>query len=442
VTSIRADWLDFATAMRVVTGSLHPLPMTELPLEECAGHVLAADIVSPVDLPPWSNSAMDGYAVRAVDVRGAEDRPITLRVVDRIMAGQSPERPIGAGEAAQISTGAPIPAGADSVVRQEDTEVAPEGKGEPPLVRIVRSRDAGRNVRARGEDARAGDLTLHSGTVVTAGVIGVAASLGQARLRVIRRPRVAVLATGDELVELGGFAEVRAGRRIVSSNSYTLAAQLREAGCAVLDLGIAPDNPGALRDAIGRAAGCDALITSAGISVGPHDHLKQVLQELETEVRFWRVRIRPGSPMAFGFVGALGGVPWFGLPGNPVSSMVTFELFVRPAMFRLAGHTRLHKRALPARLSEDFAGGGDLTHFPRVRLEPDGAWGWRADPTGPQGSGILTSMARADGLLVIPPALVTARAGTVLPVIPLSPAALVTDAVDPAHFPAPDSLDV
>lgn len=398
-----ADWLDAGEALRRIVGGVAPLEAEERALLDALGHVLAEDVAAPVDLPPWDNSAMDGFAVRAADVRGASaERPVVLRVVDDVPAGHFASRAVGPGEAIRIMTGAPVPAGADGVIRVEHTD---GGRGigtEAGAVAIVSDVDAGKNVRPRGEDVRAGDAPLRAGTPLRAGEIAVAASLGRARLRVVRKPVVAVLASGDELVTVEGYGEVLEGRRIVSSNSYALAAQLAEAGLEARVLGIARDTPESLREHLERARGCDAVITTAGISVGEHDHVRPVMEALETEVAFWRVRIRPGSALAFGRVGALGGIPWFGLPGNPVSTGVTFELFVRPALLRMCGRTRLHRPTVSAVMRDAYAARGELTHFPRVRLaREEGEWAARL--TGAQGSGVATSLAAADALAVVPP---------------------------------------
>jgi molybdopterin molybdotransferase len=255
--------------------------------------------------------------------------------------------------------------------------------------------------------------------VLRAAHVAVAASVGAARLEVVRRPVVAVLASGDELVDLDRFDEVRAGRRIVSSNSYALAAMLAESGMEARVLGIAADTPESLRAHLDRTAGCDAVITSAGISVGEHDHVLAALRERETEVAFWRVRARPGSAMAFGRIGALGGIPWFGLPGNPVSTQVCFEAFVRPALLRMAGHAAVFAPTVTVTMRDGFRAKAGLTHFLRVRLtrEPGGeTFAWL---TGSQGSGVATSMAAADALVVVPEDREGAAPGDVLPAMVL-----------------------
>jgi len=398
-----ADWLSPAEAARRILGGVAPLPAETRPLLAALGSVLAEDVTAPVDLPPWDNSAMDGFAVRAADVGTASpERPAVLRVVDDIRAGAFPSRGVLPGEAARIMTGAPVPSGADSVIRVEHTDGG-SGLGTPDArVAIFSAADAGKNIRPRGEDVRTGDAVLRPGTVLRAPEIAVAASVGKARLAVHRRPVVAIATSGDELVDVDAFEEVAAGRKIVNSNSYALAAQLAESGIEARILGIARDTPESVREMLERAGGCDALITSAGISVGEHDHVRAVLAEMETRVEFWRVKIRPGSALAFGHVGALGGIPWFGLPGNPVSTMVTFELFVRPALLRMCARTRVHQPTADAILRDRISARGELTHIPRLRLEREGGMTY-ARLTGPQGSGIATSMAAADALGLVPP---------------------------------------
>lgn len=398
-----ADWLDAGEALRTILGSVRPLASEERALLEASGAVLAEDVSSPVDLPPWDNSGMDGFAVRAEDVRGASAaHAVSLRVVDDVPAGHFASRPVGPGEAIRIMTGAPLPEGADGVIRVEHTDGGTGMGTDAARVAILSDDDAGRNVRPRGEDVRSGDTVLRAGTVLRAPHLAVAAGVGRGTLSVIRRPVVGVLASGDELVPVEEFGEVRAGRRIVSTNSYGLAAQLAEAGMEPRILGIARDTRESLRDHLWRAAGCDAVITTAGISVGEHDHVLDALAEMATDVAFWRVRIRPGSAMAFGRVGALGGMPWFGLPGNPVSTLATFALFVRPALLRMAGRTEVHAPTVHATLRDSYSARGTLMHLPRVRLVAREEGRFDAALTGAQGSGIATSMAAADGLALVP----------------------------------------
>ena len=377
------------------------LDAVECPIADALGLVIAEDVASPLALPPWDNASMDGYAVRAADVRDAStSAPRTLRVVGTIAAGASPARAIGAGEAVRIMTGAPIPPGADSVVRVEDTD-----GGERDV--LVRSgRDAMRNVRPRGEDVAKGELAVRMGTPLHAPHLGLLASIGRSVVRVHRRPRVAVMTSGDELVDVDRFDEVLAGAKIVSSNSYVLAAAIREAGGEPIALGTVRDDPDALRERLGRSE-CDLLVTTGGVSVGAFDYTRSVLQDLGAEMRFWRVRIRPGAPLGFGL---LRGTPWLGLPGNPVSAAVTFELFARPAIRKMLGHGNVFRRVVRVRLLEAVTISAALTHFLRAIVEHDGT-ALVARLTGPQGSGLLSSMARANALLVIPPDATTLAAG-------------------------------
>lgn len=382
-----------ADAARRILDDVRRQPALRVPLDEALDSVLAEAIVSPLDIPPWANSAMDGYAVRSDDIAGAtEARPVRLRVVEQVPAGAFPTRTLGPGESARIFTGAPVPAGADTVVRQEDTDLGAE------TVTIVRDRDLGVNIRAAGEDIRRGATVLTAGTALGAAQLGVLASLAVAHPLVYRRPRVAILGSGDEIVDVDRPEEILSGRKIASSNTHTLVALVRKAGGEPVNLGIARDTPASLREHLGRALDCDLIVTSAGISVGEHDHVRAVLDELGAEQRFWRIRMRPGAPVGFGQVG---GIPWIGLPGNPVSTMVTFELFVRPAIRKMSGHTLPFRRSVPVTLTEPISLKPRLQHFLRgVVIHESG--GARAGLTGPQGSGILTSMARANALLVIP----------------------------------------
>jgi molybdopterin molybdotransferase len=333
---------------------------------------------------------MDGYAVRGADLERAG---VELRVVEEIPAGAFPTRELRPGECARVFTGAPIPRGADGVVRQEDTTPLP-----PDRVRIDDTRDAGRNIRRQGEDVARGTTVLDRGTPLGAAELGVLASVAASEVYVHRRPRVALLATGDEVADLAEREAILSGRKIASSNSYTLAANVRLAGGEVIGLGIARDDPEDIHRRIVRASTADLLVTSGAVSVGEHDYLRRVLDDAGLALKFWRVRMRPGGPVAFGL---LRGLPWIGLPGNPVSTMVAFELFVRPAIRRLLGHTRPFRRTIRVRVGEPIETPPPLRHFLRVRLEErDGAP--TAYLTGPQGSGILTSMVKADALLIVP----------------------------------------
>jgi molybdopterin molybdotransferase len=431
VTSQPLTRLSFPDALAAVLDGARPLDTEIVPLRAALGRALAARAVSPVALPPWDNAAMDGYAVRATDVLGASAaRAVALRVVGEVAAGGDASTVhVGPNEAIRISTGAPVPPGADAVVRVEDTAAGPD------VVRVTDDRDvrgptpAQRNVRPRGEDVRAGEAVLDAGTTVTPAQLGVLASIGCADVSVVRRPRVALVSSGDELVDVDGFDEVRAGRRIVSSNSYALLAQAQLAGAAAVDHGVARDDLGALRDRLADAldAGCDVLVTSGGISVGDHDHTRDALSALGLTQRFWRVRMRPGGPFGFGVVSRGGReVPWLGLPGNPVSAMVTFELFGRPLLRTLAGHRRVFRRTVQVTLAESVRAAAPLTHFLRATLAAQDDGRLAARLTGAQGSNLLTSMARADALLVVPEDVREAPPGTVLRALLLGDDALDT----------------
>jgi molybdopterin molybdotransferase len=393
-------------------------PPVLLPLDDALGCVLADAITSPIDVPFWTNSAMDGYAARGEDVRGASDAaPKRLRVVQDIPAGAFPTRPIGPGECARVFTGAPLPEGADSVIRQEDTD---QGTG---TVAIFRDRDIGVNRRRAGEDVARGATVFEAGTELGPAQLGVLASLAVARPRVTRRPRVAILASGEEIVPVDREAEILSGRKVASSNTHTLRALIRLAGGEPIDLGIAGDTIESLRRHLEPAREVDLLVTTAGISVGEHDHLKAAIESMGGRLDFWRIRMRPGAPVGFG---RLGEVPWIGLPGNPVSTMVTFELFVRPAIRTLLGHRLPFRQAVTARVGEPIRLAPTLQHFLRGVLTPSPA-GLEARLTGPQGSGILTSMARATALLVIPEGQHETPAGAAVSAIPLDGPAHVAD---------------
>src|SRR5688500_4146860 len=386
--------LSVAEASARILDGIIPLAPERVALEHALGRVLATEVVSPITLPPWDNSAMDGYAVRSESVAGATAAsPVRLPVRGTIAAGQLATTPLGSGEAVRVMTGAPVPEGTEGVIRVEDTD------GGVTEVVVRDDRDAGRNLRSRGEDIHAGEVVLARGMPVGAAQIGVLASVGAAAVDVYRQPRVAILGSGDELVDLDRFHEAMAGRKIVSSNGYTLAALVRLAGGIPVQLGTAADTTASIAEGLQRAAGCDLIITSAGISVGEFDYTRDALTSLGAEMKFWKVRMRPGAPLGFGL---LHGVPWLGLPGNPVSAMVTFELFARPVIRRMIGHTRLFRRPVTVVLEEPVRIGVRLTHFLRaiVTVRSDGALTARL--TGPQGSGILTSMSRANALLVVP----------------------------------------
>lgn len=390
--------------------TLRPTGVEEVTVGDAMGRVLIRDVASPVALPPWDNSAMDGYAVQASDVRAATPAaPVSLRVIEAVPAGGFPFRTLGSGEATRIMTGAPIPEGADCVVRIEDTD------GGESVVRVRDGRDAGQNVRTRGEDVSAGDVVLRAGTVLGPAALAMLAATGHARVEAGRAPRVAIFGSGDELVPIERFSEVRDGRRIVASNGYALAAIVRAAGGVPLDLGIAPDDRDAIRMLFETAASrADLIVTTAGVSVGAHDHSRAIVDELGA-VDFWRIAARPGSQLAFGNVR---GVPWLGLPGNPVSAIITGELFVRPAVLRMQGARAVHRAPIAASLGVRVTRAGGSTQLLRARLTLEQGR-WSATLTGAQSSGRLASIADADALLVIPPGAGELAAGATVAALPL-----------------------
>ncbi|UCF20736.1 MAG: molybdopterin molybdotransferase MoeA [Gemmatimonadota bacterium] len=391
------DWLSVHEAREIILSRMRTLGEERVPLTEALGRVLAEVVSSRVQHPAWDNSAMDGFAVRSADVASASrDAPAILKVIEHVPAGGFPTRPLAPGAATRVMTGAPIPEGADGVTRLEYTEAGPS----TDTIQVIDGRDAGRNIRRAGEDLKVGARPLAPGTLIRPAEIGVLAMLGQADVSVYRRPRVGILSTGNELADFDELPLVHAGRRIMNSNSYALAAQTQEAGALPVLLGIARDDPESLRRHLSAAHDCDVLITSAGLAVGDHDYVKDVLDQLGMEFLFYRVKMRPGSPFTFG---VLGPVPVFALPGNPVSAMVTFEVLARPALNKMMGMAEYQRPLRRVELGEPVSTGGRLTHFYRAKLERRADGSWLAKLTGPQGSGILTSMSQADALLIIPP---------------------------------------
>ncbi len=377
-----------------ILAEIRTLPAEVVPLRAALGRVCAEDILATVTMLPWSNSSMDGYAVRSADITPVmKGEPVTLRVIGTIAAGDVAPRALKRGEAIRIMTGAPVPGGADSVIRKEDTD------GGSEKVEVRDARDVWKNIRPAGEDYQRGDLLAKRGTPIKPALIGVLASTGVATVQAFRRPRVAIISSGNELVDIDDFDEVIAARRIVSSNSYTLDALTRVAGGVPVDLGIAADTKGSLRKKLQAAGDCDLILTSAGVSVGDLDLTRDVFAALGGQQRFWKVKMRPGAPLAFGM---LNDIPWLGLSGNPVSAMVSFELFVRPALRRMQGYATLFRRTVTVTLEEEVKIAAKLTHFLRasVTRKEDGTLAARL--TGLQSSGALTSMAKANALLIVP----------------------------------------
>jgi molybdopterin molybdotransferase len=381
-------------ALATILAAVTPLPAVATPLLAALGLTLAEDIVAPHDVPPYRNSAMDGYAARGADLAGAgRATPVRLTVVAEIAAGHPCDTTIGRGQAARIMTGAAMPAGADTVVRFEETDEGRGGAGRS-AVQILRAVQTGSNVRQAGEDMRAGEVALAAGTPLRAAEIGLLASLGRASVAVHRRPRVAILSTGDEVVPID--APLAPGQ-LRDSNSYTLAALVRRYGGEPVLLGIARDRLDELRRALGAGRECDLVISSAGVSAGDYDVIKDALQA-EGRIDLWQVNMKPGRPLAFG---RLGDAPYLGLPGNPVAAMVSFEVFGRPLLLRLLGRRSVDKPRLRATALDRLENGSARRHFVRVRVEPGPEGGFTCRLAGDQGAGVLTSMALANGLAVV-----------------------------------------
>jgi len=378
--------LSVEEALESILSRISVLGIERVDVMASLGRVLAEPIVSRREIPPWANSSMDGYAVRSEDSRAGA----TLSVVGRVEAGALPSGSVGRGEAMRIFTGAPLPPGADTVVPQEDVE-ATNGS-----VTLSGALERAAYVRPAGEDVRVGDRVLEPGVTLSAAEVGLLATLGHAQVSVYRRPRVAILSTGNELADLG--TEPGPGQ-IPNTNTYSLMAQVLETGGEPISLGVAPDRLEAIEERVRRAKDADVVLSSAGVSVGELDLVREAFTRAGAELHLWKVSMRPGKPITFGSLGAR---PVFGLPGNPVSAMVTFELFVRPALRRIAGSNVIDRPRLRARALEPIANPGSRRGYLRVTLTPD-AQGYGARLTGDQGSAILRSMVLADGLAVVAP---------------------------------------
>ena len=383
-------------ALEQVLSRISVLEPERVPLLDSLGRVLAADVVSDIDVAPFDNSAMDGYAVRASDVAGASpETPVTLEVVEHIPAGVAPTVRIGPRQAARIMTGAPVPDGADAIVMVEKTR-AGEGAGGPgESVEILAASAQGEHIRRRAEEVRAGESVLLAGELMGPAAIGLAASVGHAEVSVRRKPRVAIVSTGDELV---GVTERPGPGQIRNSNSYSLAAQVEWAGGEPHMLGVARDTEAETRALLGRAPEFDMMVTTGGVSMGDFDVVKKVLMEIG-ELDFWKVAMRPGAPQTFG---TIGGTPFFGLPGNPTSTMVGFELFARPSIRKMIGFTTLVRPRAIATLAHDVKKKGDRRYFLRGRLTRTPEAGYSVAVSGNQSSALLTAMHRGNCLISLP----------------------------------------
>ncbi|MBT5876166.1 MAG: molybdopterin molybdotransferase MoeA [Candidatus Latescibacteria bacterium] len=387
--SQKQNLISVTDARDTVLNSVQVLSSERLDLFASLDRVMSENVIATRLQPPWDNSAMDGYAVRSADVAAATDTsPTLLSVTEHIAAGYRSSRGIGKGEAVQIMTGAPIPEGADAVVRSEDTDQIDDS-----TVSIKKSVPAGKDLRRAGEDLSPGDLLLPAGTRIRPAEIGLLASNNQTYVSVHRRPRVAILSTGDEIADIG---EDTYDARIIDSNSYSLTAQVLDAGATPIRLGISRDDPTELESMLRAGLSADAIITSGGVSVGEYDFVKSALGALGTTMEFWKVAMTPGRPFAFG---TIQDTLAFGLPGNPVAAMVTFELFVRPALIKMSGGSKLYRPTVRAKLLGDIGKTKGRKQFLRMQLfERENQL--YANPTGAQGSGILRSMSLADGLAI------------------------------------------
>jgi molybdopterin molybdotransferase len=403
--------IDVDDARQRILAAFRPLPMTRVPLHEALGYVLAVDIVAGTSVPAFPNAAMDGFAVRVADIVAASrDHPAILRVIAEAAAGYTSMMAVMPGAAIRIMTGAPVPSGADAVVRFEETEEGASGRrcGPGDTVEIYTVAKAGENIRPVGEDVSTGETVLAAGTHVRPAEIGVLAALNRTQVTVHRRPQVGILATGDEIVDVG---EPLGPGQIRNSNAPMLAALVTRCGGEAVPLGIARDTEDDLHGRLAQADGLDLLLTTGGVSVGDYDLVKQVLQA-EGRIDLWEVRIKPGKPLAFGY---LGGTPVLGLPGNPVAAAVAFEQFARPAIRRMLGHRVLEIPTVTARLAGRVENRGGRRHFVRVAVAASAA-GYTAHVAGSQGSGVLSTLAKANGLLVVPEDVPVAEDGALLSV--------------------------
>ncbi|HLI71254.1 MAG TPA: gephyrin-like molybdotransferase Glp [Ktedonobacteraceae bacterium] len=378
-------------ALERILGEIHPLPVTQVPLAEATGLVLAEDVVAREDVPPFANSAMDGFALRSQDSQPRDGKPPRLQVTGGVAAGYVANQTVKEGTAMRIMTGAPIPPGADAVIQSELTNY--DGP-ESTWVEVLEPVAPGNNVRPAGEDMRKGQTVLGRGSEIGPWEIGILATLGRAMVPVIRRPQVAILATGDEVIDID--QPLRPGK-IRNSNSYLLEAAVRRMGAQPIRLGIARDTIESLREKFSQAIGSDLILTSGGVSVGDFDLVRNIMVE-QGEINFWRINMRPGKPVAFGHIGS---TPLLGLPGNPVSTAVTFEIFGHPLLRKMLGHTRLLRPQIDVTVEDGVSEVAMRRHYVRAHVE------WRdgrfvAHTTGNQGSNITTSLLNANALVIVP----------------------------------------
>lgn len=387
-------------ALEQILGAISPLAPARVPLSEASGLVLAEDIIAQEDIPPFDNSAMDGFALLSRDSQAAPGQPPRLQVIGGVAAGYVSEQTIQPGTAMRIMTGAPVPAGADTVIQIELTNNAGP---ESPWVEILEPVEPGNNIRPAGEDIQRGQVVLQRGTAIGPWEIGVLATVGIASVPVIRQPRIAILATGDEIIEVDQALQPG---KIRNSNSYLIEAAARQAGAFPTRLGVARDTVESLREKFSEAVTYDLILTSGGVSVGDFDLVKDIMAE-QGQINFWRINMRPGKPVAFG---RIGGVPLLGLPGNPVSTAVTFELFGRPVIRKLLGHSQLLRPQVEVVVDNAIDDKGTRRHYVRAHVTRRGEQ-FFARTTGNQGSHITTSLLNANALVIVPEGGKTLAAG-------------------------------
>jgi molybdopterin molybdotransferase len=381
--------LSVEEALTAILANFRLLGLEKINFLEARGRVIGEDVFAPRNIPSADNSAMDGYAVRFADTKDAsKEKPLKLKIIEDIPAGKTTLKKINKGETARIMTGGIVPEGADAVISQENTHQ--EGR----TITIFAAAEKAENIRFAGQDVQKGELVVKKGSVLRPADIGMLAALGKTFVSVYQKPRVAVIATGDELVDI--TIEPPPGK-IVNSNSFSLTAQVMECGAIPIMLGIARDNKTDLQAAFKAALHADVIISSGGVSVGDFDFVKEIMEEVGNAMHFWRVAMRPGKPLAFG---AIEGTPLFGLPGNPVSAMVSFEQFVRPSLLKMQGHSRIFRQTVKAICQEEFQKPAGFTHFIRAIIQRKQGQ-YIATTTGDQGSGILKSMVAANGLIVM-----------------------------------------
>jgi molybdopterin molybdotransferase len=400
-------------ALDRILAAVSPLPGETVHIAEALGRVLTADFYAVERLPPFHNSAMDGYAVRSSDtLRASRTNPVVLEVTGAVAAGQPPGGAVGPAKAFRIMTGAPVPRGADAVVRFEDTvedgETAASG-GNPGNISIFQSVEPGANVRCAGEDVASGSLAISAGSLMRPQEIGLLAAMNVERVTVHRSPSVAILSTGNEIVDIGG--PLRPGQ-IRDSNSYQLAAMVSQAGAIPEMIGVARDSFDDLTEKLHRCRTSDLIVTSGGVSVGAYDVVKEVLRS-EGTIEIWQVRMKPGKPLAFGTIGS---TPIIGLPGNPVAAAVGFEAFAKPAIKRMLGLRDVSSETVSARLTEQIENTGHRRQFVRATLEGNAGDGYTVRSAGAQGSGMLSSLTRANSLMIIPEDVAVARPGMMVEV--------------------------